>query len=1006
MPQKVESNSTSFATLIYLGLACFVCLIGITLAFSFMQSIQERSERASLNSQMLEETLSRTIEAMEVTLSSYSDELSANELTEQNLKHLRQELLDSLKFAPHLRQIVVVKDGKALIDTRHDPAKDINENILGFDSTQKSLYSLGLLIGQKISGRFLPYKGYVPEEGGYRSILPIGMDITNKQGETLSVIAAFNPSYIQRTIIKLALQEHDSVYITNFDSNALIQHGLYGPFQPQVENLIQKALSQGKQFIQSSDSEFFPSYTTTLRFAEKYPLAVFIVSDHRDSLERWIKKKQNLLIIVFMVIIVLFFGAAFVIRKNRLALEMREEVHLLSEVVEHTPTGIVITDKDGTIQYVNESFEGVTGYSKNEVVGKNPRLLKSGDKSDQDYRDMWDLLATGQTWIGEFHNRKKDGSLYWERASIGPLKDSLGEITHYIALKQPIDEEKAAQEKLRLASTVFDSATEAIMVTNADRSIEMVNPAFQRITGYTEKEVIGRTPSILKSGKHSDEFYDELYETLKLRGTWEGEIWNRRKNAEIYPQWLMISSRRDQMGNLEGYVALFADITKRKEDEALIRQQANYDSITSLPNRNLFIDRLNQAVAISERNESKTALLFIDLDRFKYVNDTYGHHIGDLLLQQVAERLKVEVRKSDTVARLGGDEFAVIIPNIEKLSVVDLVAKKILTSLSRPYDIKGNLAHISCSIGIAFYPDHSAQPETLIINADSAMYRAKQGGRNTHEYYSDDLSKEFALRRSIENDLYQAIDKEEFFLEYQPIWNTDRSSIEAAEALIRWNHPTQGIVYPNDFIPLSEESTLIHDIGKWVINESCLFAKKLKEKYSNPPKISFNVSSLQFIKNDIDEVIEHALKANDLNGSSLSMEITESVLLIDQKSIGDQLSKIESMGLDISVDDFGTGYSSLSYLKKYPIKGIKIDKSFIDDIETDQEDRTLVSGIISLANSLSLKTVVEGVETDGQLAVIRQYGNPYIQGYLYSTPLTASQLLELLDNQSESPPNF
>lgn len=997
MPQQVVSNQTSFAILIYSGLLCFVLLIGVTLGFSYEQSLRERAERADLYSQMLEETLSRTLEAMEVTLSSYTDELSAKELTELDLNLLRRELLDSLKFAPHLRQIVVIQGGKTLIDTRHELPTDINEGVLGFERSKKSLYSLGLLIGRNIGGRYLPYKGYFPDGGGYRSILPIALEVTNQNGEAIWIIAAFNPSYIQRTIKRLALNEDDSVYITDLEGNSLIQHGLYGPFQSEVTNLIQGALSQGKQVIQSEDRDVFPNYTTTLRFTEKYPIAVSLVTNHKGSLERWLKEKNNLLIIVLLVLIALFFGAVFVLRKNRLALEMKEEVHLLSEVVEHTPTGVVITDKDGTILYVNESFERVTGYSKSDVIGNNPRLLKSGAKSEEEYFEMWKLLSSGQTWIGEFRNRKKDGSLYWERASIGPLKDPSGEITHYIALKQPIDEEKAAQEKLRLASTVFDSATEAIMVTNADRLIEMVNPAFQRITGYSEKEVVGRTPSILKSGKHSDEFYDELYKALKQRGTWEGEIWNRRKNAEIYPQWLMISTRKDQLGNLEGYVALFADITKRKEDEALIRQQANYDSITSLPNRNLFVDRLNQAIAISERNQSKTALLFIDLDRFKYVNDTYGHHIGDLLLHQVADRLEVEVRKSDTVARLGGDEFAVIIPNIEKPTVVDVVARKILSSLSKPYDIKGNSAHISCSIGIAFYPDHSVQPETLIINADSAMYRAKQGGRNKHEYYSEDLSEEFALRRSIESDLYQAITKDELFLEYQPIWNTDQSSIEAVEALIRWRHPKKGTIYPNDFIPLSEESVLIHDIGQWVINNCCSFAKQLQTRFPKTPKISFNVSSIQFIRNDLDEVIAHALAENDLNGDALCMEITESVLLIDQKNIEDQLRKIESMGIDISVDDFGTGYSSLSYLKKYPINGIKIDKSFIDDIETDLEDRTLVAGIISLANSLSLKTVVEGVETDGQLAVIREYGNPNIQGYLYNTPMDAGSLLILID---------
>lgn len=997
MSSKQAGQTTSFAQLIYSGLVGFVCLIAITLGYSFEQSLQERNQRATLYAQMIESTLSRTLEAMEVTLSSFSDELSADQLTGQKLSALRDQLIKSLKFAPQLRQIVVIKEGKTLIDTRHNPAVNINDSILGFDNSRISQYSLGLMIGTQIRGRFFPYKGYFPNEGEHREIIPIALDFTNPAGESLRIIAAFNPSYIRRSFRDLPLHDLDRVFITDFNSSSLIQHGLYGPYQTQIDQLIEKALSQDIDSIQTSDSEsLFPTDTTTVRLADKYPLAVSLVTDHQGSLERWAKEKYSLLIIVLLVTTAIFLGSIFVTRKNRQALEMKEEVHLLSEVVEHTPTVIVITNFDGTIEYVNESFERETGYKKSEVIGQNPRILKSGDKSDQEYLEMWSQLTSGKTWQGEFHNIRKDGTRYWERASIGPLKDTNGNITHYIALKQPIDEEKAAQEKLRLASTVFDAATEAIMVTNADKSIEMINPAFQNITGYTEREVIGKTPVILKSGRHPEEFYKTLYACLNTRDSWEGEIWNRRKNGEIYPQWLMISSRRDQNGNLEGYVALFADISQRKKDEAIILQQANYDSVTSLPNRNLFTDRLDQALVQADRNQSKTALLFIDLDRFKYVNDTYGHHMGDLLLQQVAERLKAEIRKSDTVARLGGDEFAVIISNIHKPRVVEKIANKILSSLSKPYQLNENEAYISCSIGIAFYPDHSTQPETLIVNADSAMYKAKQKGRNRHEYFNDALSKDFNQRRAIERDLYKALQKDEFILEYQPIWDIDRTSVKSIEALIRWQHPEKGIIYPDSFIPLAEESNLIHDIGNWVIQLSCNLAKELQEAFAQPPTVSINISSLQFMRGGVHHTIKQALSLNNIKGSALTVELTESVLLIDQQNIEDQLLELESMGIQISVDDFGTGFSSLSYLKKYPIQCIKIDRSFIVDLESDQEDRALVAGIISLADSLSLKTVIEGVETDAQLAFIRQYGNPMIQGYLYSRPIRKERLMQLL----------
>lgn len=1000
MSSHSNRKTSSFAALIFGGVVCFVCLILITLGHSFEQSVQERNNRASLYSQMVEETLSRTFEALEVTLSSLASEFSKEQLNSEKIAELRGRLIESLRFAPQLRQIVVIKDGATLIDTRQAPALDINEAVLGFDENQVSQFSLGMMIGTQIRGRFFPYKGYFPDEAEYREIVPIGLDFISDTGESFRIIAAFNPSYIKRTIRELPLHDLDRVYITDLESNSLIQHGLFGPYQAQVRNLITEAISEGVDVLQSDKRDgYLPENTTTVQLGEKYPIAVALVTSHKGSLQSWVREKSNLLVIIFMVTLSMFFGAGFIVRSNRRALEMGEEVHLLSEVVEHTPTVIVITDSKGLIKYVNESFERETGYSRSDVIGCNPNILKSGDKTERDYQEMWRQLQSGQTWMGEFHNKRKDGSLYWERASIGPLKDSNGDITHFIALKQPIDKEKQAEQKQRLASTVFDSATEAIMVTNTDKHIEMVNPAFQQITGYSEKEVLGKTPSLLKSGKHSAEFYDSLYHVLKERGAWEGEIWNRRKDGEIYPQWLMISSRYDQEGNLEGYVALFADITKRKKDEALIRQQANYDSITALPNRNLFTDRLNQALSIADRNKTKTALLFIDLDRFKYVNDTYGHHMGDLLLQQVADRLRAEVRKSDTVARLGGDEFAVIISNLQQQHVVEKVATKILDSLAKPYQLNENEAFISCSIGIAFYPDHSTRPETLIVNADSAMYKAKKKGRNTHEYFNEALNRDFNKRRSIEKDLYQALKRDEFFLVYQPIWNIDRTRVESVEALIRWKHPEKGLIPPVHFIPLAEESSLIHEIGDWVIERCCQFAKRLQDNYSHPPKISFNVSSLQFMRSGLDRTIKRELDRNGIKGSALTVEITESVLLIDEKKIDDQLFQIESMGMQISVDDFGTGFSSLSYLKKYPIQRIKIDRSFIQDLERDSDGRALVAGIISLANSLSLQTVVEGVETEGQLALIREYGDPLIQGYLFNKPMTDENLMALLNEK-------
>ena len=994
----------SFAKWLYGGLICAISLICITLWLSFLQSIDERNERSALYARMIESTITRTFEALEITLISLTDDLREGNLSAAHINNMRDRALKTLKFAPQLRQIVVVKGNNTIIDTHDSANNNINLNILGLNNPNRSPFSLGMVIGTPLKGRFLPKEGYFPEEGNLRSLIPIGFETLAADGDKLLIIATFNPSYFKRYINDLNLEKSDSVYLTDFAGNALLQKGLYGPNRPRVIGNLKAALAENADAENANQSLSSVEFSSiSMELLSKYPLAVSVVTDHKRSLVLWLKQKNGLILILFIAISALIVGTYFVVRLSKNALEMKDEVHLLSEVVEHNPTIIVITDPDGSIEYVNQSFETVTGYNRNEIIGQNPRFLKSGDMADNEYEAMWQTLVDGETWTGEFHNKHKNGTLYWENASISPLINDDGVITHFIALKRPITEEKEAQEKLRLASDVFGAAAEAIMVTDQQNRIQMVNPSFESITGYQQSEVLGKNPAILKSGKHTDNFYKTVYEELEKTHLWEGEIWNRRKNGELYPQWVVISSRYDPKGNLEGYVTLFSDITKRKHNEAVIIHQANYDALTGLPNRNLFDDRLNQAIAFSERSQTKAALIYLDLDRFKYVNDTFGHYTGDLLLQQVADRLQACVRKSDTVARLGGDEFAIIVPELEKLSTIDKIADKALSALVRPYQLDGHEAYISCSIGIAIYPDNGAISEKLVINADNAMYKAKEAGRNTREYFNEDMNEVSRKRSLLEQNIYKALERGEFYLVYQPIWSTDGQSIESVEALIRWQHPERGTISPLEFIPLAEESALIHSLGEWVIQEACQFAKQLRISFGEAPvqtpKVSINISSAQFLRGNVADILNRELMALELSGTDIIVEITESALMMDQKRIYNQLDNIVSQGIDIAIDDFGTGYSSLSYLKKYPVKRLKIDKSFIDDLVFDKDDQALVSGIISLANSLSLKTIVEGVETQEQLDILRQYGSPMIQGYLLAKPMTNELLLDLLKSR-------
>ncbi|MDV7338804.1 EAL domain-containing protein [Terasakiella sp. A23] len=557
------------------------------------------------------------------------------------------------------------------------------------------------------------------------------------------------------------------------------------------------------------------------------------------------------------------------------------------------------------------------------------------------------------------------------------------------------------EKELRLASSVFETAREAVMVTDINNRIKMVNPAFTAITGYEFDEVRGADPAILKSGQHNDSFYDDMYRRLEDNGFWEGEIWNKRKSGETFPERLTISILHDNKGVKEGYVAIFSDITKRKQAEDHIQHQANYDNLTDLANRNLFMDHLSGAIYRAERDHNRVALLFLDLDRFKHINDTLGHSMGDELLKEAAQRLQALTRKSDTCARLGGDEFAILLPDIQDMRNVEEVVGKILEKISEPYDLDGNSAFVSASIGVTVYPEDGYSPQTLLRNADSAMYRAKDKGRNAFQFFTAEMDQEAQKRRELENALYVALENNEFVMNYQPIISGKSGKVMKCEALIRWSHPKKGIISPTDFIPLAEEVGLILPIGEWVLREACREAAIWHKTLKNPPSIAVNFSSRQFQRVNIPTLVQEVLDENQLPPEALTIEITENLLIQDDKTTLEQLNILSRMGISLAIDDFGTGYSSLSYLKKFPISVLKIDRSFIKDMQSDPEDAALVNAMISMAKSLNLKVVAEGAETAEQIKMLQERECEYIQGYYYSRPLPAADFNGYLNDRKQ-----
>ena len=556
------------------------------------------------------------------------------------------------------------------------------------------------------------------------------------------------------------------------------------------------------------------------------------------------------------------------------------------------------------------------------------------------------------------------------------------------SLQKSVAKVKEGQEQLKLSAQVFVNSMEAIVITDIENNIIQINKAFSEITGYSPEEVIGKNPRILKSGRHDQDFYRIMWEILIATGSWQSEIMDRRKSGEVYPKWLSITVVRNEKGDISNYIALFSDITERKASYERIQHLAHFDALTNLPNRALLNDHLDLAIAVANRSQTQLAIIFLDLDRFKVVNDSLGHHAGDLLLQVVSERLKNCVREIDTVARLGGDEFVILLGSIRDPSDAARVAQKVVETIAIPFMLDGNEVNIGTSIGIGIYPENGLDRPTLLKNADAAMYHAKENGRNNFQFFSSVMNDKAFERLALENDLRRALKGEEFFLHYQPQIDVQTGKIVGAEALIRWQHPERGLVPPFNFISLAEKCGLIIPIGEWVLKTACAQNIAWQKEGLPPILTAVNISAQQFKQKNFKESIMQILGDTGLAPHLLELEITESAFMENAESMLESLHSLKEIGLHLSIDDFGTGYSSLSYLKHFPIDKLKIDRSFVMDITDDSRNNAIIETIIHLGHNLKLKVIAEGVETAEQLATLRKLQCDEIQGYYFSRPLS------------------
>ncbi len=663
---------------------------------------------------------------------------------------------------------------------------------------------------------------------------------------------------------------------------------------------------------------------------------------------------------------------------------------------EMASVGVAQVDaRSGQFRQINKKYCELVGYSEEEMLNLTFRDITHPEDLELDRQQRRDLVAG---MIAEFTVEKrylhKNGSVVWIIVTVSPLWKPGEEPSCSLAVVRDTTKRKLAEEELVFAAKVFEHSIEGIVVTDKDGKILQVNPAFTLITGYTAQESVGQNPRVLKSDRHDAAFYQAMWTQLASEGQWSGEIWNRRKSGEIYPEWLTINAVRNPYGQITNYVSIFHDITELKRQQEALEHQAQHDALTGLPNRVLLNDRLQMALAGMKRKEIKLALFFLDLDHFKNINDGFGHTAGDNLLVELSRRLKEQLRSVDTLARQGGDEFLVLLPEIESVEDAGLIAARLLESLRAPFYHGEIEYYVTASIGVTISPDDGSDADALIKNADMAMYQAKNLGRNAYHLFTPELDAQAHQRLSLESKLRKGIELQEFELHYQPLVSSRTGHILGAEALIRWRH--EGVlISPAEFIPLAEESGLILPLGEWVLKTAAGQAKKWQDAgYSLG--LSVNISSRQFTGQDLVKLLREVIGTTGLEPGRLYFEITESMLMGDIGKAQKILGELRAEGGKFYLDDFGTGYSSLSYLKRLPLDGLKIDGSFIRDISTDADSRAIVAAIVSLAKTLNLAIVAEGVETEAQLRILQAMSGMLIQGYLASRPVPAIEFERLL----------
>jgi diguanylate cyclase (GGDEF)-like protein/PAS domain S-box-containing protein len=679
-------------------------------------------------------------------------------------------------------------------------------------------------------------------------------------------------------------------------------------------------------------------------------------------------------------------------RRERRQTEQR--VRILSLVVEQAADSVLITDPNGFIEYVNPAFERMTGYSRAEALDGKPSLIKSGRHDQAFYQGIWETVTKGEIFRGTLINRKKNGELFYEEKVITPLKDEQGHVTHLVSTGRDITERVKADEARAQLVAILEATTDLVAILDPGGCLQYLNNAGYRLLGFDPKVDLSKfCLTELFPERIKQQLQSEALPAAYRTGSWSGETALRRIDEIEVPVSQVLLVHRDAAGEVEYLSTIARDISERKRFEAELQHQATHDILTGLPNRILLMDRLRAEMERARHANNSVAVLFLDIDNFKRINDSMGHAIGDTLLQQIAGRLQAALRPNDTIARHGGDEFAIIAGDLARSESVLAVLRKIYAAFERPMSLGAQEAYITFCTGIAIYPHDGTGVEELLRNAGIAMYRAVGAGHNQYRFYAPDMNARSHELLTLETDLRLAFKRHEFVVYYQPKAELSSGRIVAMEGLIRWQHPQRGLVSPAGFVSMLEESGLIIQVGEWMLSQACA---EFKEMGLQGMRISINVSASQFSDPELLRKVSQIMKQQGMPADALELEVTENIVMQDPVAAADTLKKLRTLGVRIAIDDFGTGYSSLSYLKRFPLDALKIDQSFVRDLTHDANDAAIVEASITVGKKLGLEVIAEGVETKEQFEFLRNHGCDLAQGYYVGRPLRKAEFLNLL----------